>query len=206
MSTGQLPEKRPFVRPAIWLAVPIVAGILVDGASESLKFVTHGVSNQTMDRELTLADPLILVLCIVLLVAAILMYERSIEHTKCEVRILFLVLSLVIVGALEPWAVFFNRKPILDSYDKVCTGVDKCTGVDSLTDVQRKFGPASPRVEFHDYKNLNPKGSHIYCAQGCSVRLTYDVPSLWHRSFVYIDFDYGSNSEEPKATFRYYVH
>lgn len=202
MSTDQLPKKRPFV----WLAVPIVAGLLVDGASEGLKFVTHGVSNHTIDRELTLADPLILVVCIALLVAAILMYERSIEPTKRELRILLLVLSLLIAGALEPWEVFFNRKPILNAYDKVCTGVDKaCTSVDSLTDVRRKFDPASPRVEFHDYKNLNPKGSHIYCAQGCSARLTYDVPSLWHRPIVYIDFDYGSNSEEPKATWKDYV-
>jgi hypothetical protein len=199
MSIDQLPEKRTFLGRAIWLGLPIVVGVLVDGASESLKFVARAVSNHIIDRiGFTLADPLVLGLCMLLLGAAILMYEKVIGDTQPLVRSLLLVLSLVIAGALEPWGLLLTRGPILDAYDKVQLGVD------SLTDVRRRF-PASPLVELHDYKHLNPEGSHIYCAQGCSVRLTYDVPSLWHRPFVYIDFDSDSNSKEPKATFKDYV-
>lgn len=161
-----------------------------------MKFVARGVSNDIRDGfGLTLDDPLALGLCIVLLGAATLMYERVIKRTKPVVRSLLLVLSLVIVGALEPWG-FLTRGAILDAYEKVKVG-------DSLADVRKRF-LASPLVELHDYKHLNSDDSPIYCAQGCSVRLTYDVPSLWHRPFVYIDFNSESNSE-PKVTFKNYV-
>lgn len=193
MSTDEVQEKRTFSGRAIWLAVPIVVGVLVDGASESLKYVARAVSNHIFDGiGFTLADPLVLGLCILLVVAATVLYEKVVNDAQPLARSVILVLSLVIVGAFEPWGLLFTRKPILDAYNKVQNG-------DSLEKVRSQF-LASPLVEFHDDKNLNFDDSHIYCAQGCFVRLTYDVPSVWHRPFVRIEFD--SNQ---KMNFKEYV-
>jgi hypothetical protein len=46
MSMGLSQKKHSFFAQLVWLGVPIIAGVLIDGASESLKFVAHGITNQ----------------------------------------------------------------------------------------------------------------------------------------------------------------
>jgi hypothetical protein len=187
MSTDRIRRKRSLGKLAL-LLVPILAGILVDGASEFLKVVAHGATTEWKDylqwrlgNWSTLFDvPFALGFCVALLVLATLLLDKSVDP-RPWVRNVLLVLSLVIVGALEPWTLF-HRDELLHAYDGVYRG-------ERLAAVLKALDDSRPIIQVHEDGMRNKFNSHVYCEQNCWLRLTYHVPSLWKTSFVEIDFD-----------------
>lgn len=186
MSADKARQRRSLGRLAL-LVVPILAGILVDGASEFLKLVAHGITTQLRDfiqwrigRWNGLFDaPLALGFCIGLLVLATLLLEKFVDP-RPWVRNALLVLSLVIVGALEPWTLF-HRDQLLHAYEGVYIG-------ESVADVLTAMDGSPATIQPHENGARNPLDSRVYCEQSCWLRLTYDVPSVWSTQFVEIDF------------------
>jgi hypothetical protein len=194
MPADKTEQRRPHGRLAM-LVVPILAGILLDGASELLKLFAHGITTQLKDylqwhigslSDLFVA-PVALGFCLVLLVPATWLLERFVDP-RPWVRNVLLVLSLVIVGGLEPWTLF-QRNQILHAYNGV---YDK----EPLADVLQAMDESPLTITPHEDGVRNPPKSYIYCEQDCWLRLTYSVPSLWRTGFVEIDFD--SHQEEKR--------
>jgi hypothetical protein len=189
MSTDQNRPKRPLGKLAL-LVVPILAGVFADGASELLKLVAHGITAQLKDFLYwhvgtwydLFTGPVALTFCIVFLVAATFLLEKFAD-SRPWIRNVLLVLSLVIVGAFQPWTLV-HRSELLRAFRSVHKG-------DSVTEVLTKMVDSPATIQAHEngVRNSPSAKYRVDCEQSCWLRLTYDVPSLWATPFVEIDFD-----------------
>jgi hypothetical protein len=160
--------------------VPLVVGILVDGASELLKFAAH---HQRQDFEyFSLRDvpsALFLWLLAIALVGFSAFLLEKFSDRKPLIRTVLLVLSLTLVGALDPWSVLSKRELLLEACDRIQTG-------QSLRDVTKDMF-TEPMVIAH--VDNDQYGSS--CTGDCWLRFTYDIPKLWGSEVFQVDF--GSN-------------
>jgi hypothetical protein len=170
------------------VVVPVSIGVAVDGASEALKFLSHAGRTRLIDAGNGIGsgtDAYVLLLGLAACVAILVFAGRTLEKygdPRPWVRNTLIVISLVIVGALEPWGVLLSRDQILKSYDSVNIG-------DDFGAVKNRFYD-NPLVELREKVEPKiPDSDHVYCDQNCWIRLTYDVPSFWGSGFVAFDFD-----------------
>ena len=101
--------------------IPITIGVAVDGASEALKFLAHAGKTRLIDASNGIGawtDSYVLVLALAACVAILVLAGRTLEKyadPRPWVRNALVVVSLVTVGASEPWSVLPSRDQILKS-------------------------------------------------------------------------------------------
>jgi len=139
----------PLLGKLALLVVPIVAGVFVDGASELLKLVAHGITAELKDffhseigtwNDLFIA-PIALAFSIILLVAATFLLEKFADPTPW-IRNVLLVLSLVIAGVVQPWTLF-QRGELLRAFHRVHKGR-------SVTEVLTVMGDVPATIQPHE--------------------------------------------------------
>ena len=165
----------------------LIFGVLLDGASEGLKYAARWFLNRYLDYcwlgidRPTWSDAVILALCAVLTIVVAALCETILRKSPPIVRPLLLVIPLLVVGAVRPWELLNKRTEML-------TGFQRVEAKEPLDRIRYTFGD-NPKFEFGDASKTNPKGYYLYCAGDCILRLEYDVPSFLHGESLRFDFN-----------------
>lgn len=166
----------------LWL-FPIVLGIAIDGVSELLKKVGGFIVKEISDRmkyDLPVSWDAIVGLLFMIVAVIFALYFLTKTYSKFEshepgTRTAVLVLTLVLIGSTNLWAILLERPEIRKSYDEVTPNA-------LLNDVKNKFAGEHPIVSLAGENNYG-------CTQPCKTSLLYVVPKIFGETFMTFDFD-----------------
>jgi hypothetical protein len=155
------------------IATALFITVFIELASECLRFVAQQMwlevkwhnSGVPWDWGKLKIGTIVIGFCIVAIAAAVFFLESKID---LKGRIWLLITALAIVGALEPGQLL-KRETLLHEFKSIHTGQDRAT-------VRNTIMEEPWLVEEH---NNSPRYPDLDCADNCSMRMTYQLPSLW---------------------------
>jgi len=188
--SAENPKKKlpPFVA---WFGVPLIGGFVMECACDLLKLAVHYFSTTILpDIQLgvwsEVRDPYtwFALACCILLVAGLM---RILEvwkwaHPSWWVRTGILLVALIATGIVDPIGSAF-RKDLLAGFDKAQPGQNMKLVLDRI-----RYASPSLVVPHED----NSKDS-LGCVGDCWIRLTYEVPAIFSRRWL--DIDFGSDEK-----------
>lgn len=173
----------PFVA---WFGVPLIGGFVMECACALLQLAVHyfstsilpdikrGVWSEVRDPDTWIA----LAVCI-LLVAGLMRFLEVWKwaHPSWWVRTGILLAALIATGIVDPIGSAF-REDLLAGFDKAQPG-------QKMKQVLDRIHYASPSLVVPHEDNSNDS---LGCVGNCWIRLTYEVPAMFSRRWLDIDF------------------
>jgi hypothetical protein len=159
--------------PKLVIGIALFVTVFIELASEFLRFLVremwlevkwHNIGIPRDWGKLEVGTTLF-VLCIGLVAAAVFFLESK---TNLKGRIWMLITAITILGAVEPGRLF-ERKTLIHEFKAIHRGQDDAT-------VLKTIKEEPWLVEVH---NDNSQDPIFNCGGDCSMRITYQLPSLW---------------------------
>ena len=168
------------------IALPIVFGVVIELACDLLRLVVRYFSSSIyfdiehrIWEDVKAGDTWIgLAFAIVLVVLSTWVLDNwKWAHPKREVRTGLLVISIILTAIVDPPDHIFKDE-LLNSFDKACIG-------EPMSEVLKPFEHESPSFVLPH----TDKGNQLDCIGDCWLRLSYEVPVIFGKRWVSLDFD-----------------
>jgi hypothetical protein len=180
-------EKPNAIRVAVaGIALPIVFGVMIELACDLLRHVVRyfGTSiyfdvQHEIWTELKETDTWIgLLFAIVLVVLSTCVLDNwKWAHPRREVRTGLLLISIILTAIVDPPDHIFKGE-LLTAYGKAYKG-------EPMSDVLKPFEHESPSLVL-PHKD---QGNALDCIGDCWLRLSYEVPVIFGKDWISLDFD-----------------
>jgi hypothetical protein len=159
--------------PKLVIGIALFVTLFIELASEFLRFLVREMwlevkwhnSGIPWDWGKLMIGTIGFGVCIGLVAAAVFFLESK---TDLRGRTWMLITAITILGAVEPGRLF-ERETLIHEFKSIHKGQDDATVLQTI-----KEEPWL--IEGH---NNNPQTPILNCAGDCSMRITYQLPSLW---------------------------